>query len=463
MKIYCEKTVLPNASGLMIAPARVEVEGTSIVSVQKGSLEKIPHDTLHLKNKILSPAFVNSHTHLSMCLFRALDLASKAKGNMVKDAFFEIESKLRPEDVRAFTRLGAYESLSFGVACVWDHFYHGYSIAQGLADVGLTGVVSPTLQDLEGPAKDRWEKEWEHTESIMNSEAFKKKGIYAAWGPHATETVSEELWKKIAQASFKYKIPVHSHLAQSQEEVLKIKSRTSLSPVSFLDAQGLLESPSLVLAHGIYLTEQDLKTLKASKKLSLVFCPYSQAIFEFPANILSWEEHGLNWSLATDTVASNDSMNLQKELRALGAFPMQALSHSNVYDAFYKGQAFLKEIQEKRESLWECTEKLRSPEYLLSKVWSLPGSFHSQFKVGVVAENHLANLVVWDLEHPSLWPSEGLRALSFQDTSSAISNVMVAGQWKGKAGHFQESIVSSQEYQEALEEAKKRMRTIMLK
>ena len=105
-------------------------------------------------DRLVSPAFVNAHTHLSLGMLRGFNLAAAARGNMVEELFFAVESTLTAEDVRAFTRMGAYESLLNGVGLVWDHYYFGETVAEALAEVGLSGVVAPTLQDLSGPGKD---------------------------------------------------------------------------------------------------------------------------------------------------------------------------------------------------------------------------------------------------------------------------------------------------------------------
>ncbi|MBI2603519.1 MAG: amidohydrolase family protein [Deltaproteobacteria bacterium] len=460
MKLYCEHTALLQPDGKWgLYPALVEIDHAHIRAVTKGSSKELPDDTINLKGKMLTPAFVNAHTHLAMNFFRALSIGESASGNMVTDFYFQVESRLAPEDVRAFARMGAYESLLFGVGFVWDHYYHGEALAQALEDVGLSGVVAPTLQDLQGPGAEHWEREWRNTEAVASSRHLAEKGIVAAWGPHATDTVSPSLWKMIRETGSG--LPFHAHLAQSREEFQSIWSREQCSPLQFLARLGMFsEERPAMLAHGIYLHDRDLSFLASQPNASLVSCPFSQIIFDFPANICEWERKKIAWAVATDCTPSNDSFNVQKELRMVSGFPLQELSYSPNYAGFRTGQNDLGTLTRQRRKIWDDSGPFRDSSFLLSKIWDTPGKLHPQVRTGTLDSGALANFIVWDLEHPTFWPAHSLRAVAFNDSTPAIHRMMVAGQWLGREGEFAQSIVSSQTYKEALTEANERLKSL---
>ena len=54
-----------------------------------------------------------------MLAFRGIGGLASLEGNVVKDLYFRLEQNLEPEDVRAFTRLGAVEALMSGTGFVW--------------------------------------------------------------------------------------------------------------------------------------------------------------------------------------------------------------------------------------------------------------------------------------------------------------------------------------------------------
>ena len=461
--------------GYQIRAARLECEGSLLKTVELFSPEEYAHKValwqkydaqleIFDARYLLTPAFINAHTHLAMNCFRGIDLApSGVKHNMVENLFFACEARLSAADVRAFTRMGAYESLLAGVGFVWDHYYHGQAIGEALADTGLSGVVAPTLQDLRGPGKAQWEAQWQATEDINRGTKFREQGIFAAFGPHATDTVSKELWQKVSTACAKLELPLHAHLAQSCEEWQRAKTLHSASPSEYLERIGVLSSNGAhqLFAHGIFADRQDLRLLHRGKQ-TLVFCPFSAMIFAFPANLMAWEAEKVRWVVGSDCAASNDSMNLQKELRAVSGFPLQQLSYAKYYQQYLEGQASSPlPLAAERHKIWEDSTKFREADWLLAKVWDLPGELHPQVKVGKLSPGYLANLVVWDSHAPAFWPGDKLRSLAFGDTAASIHGMMVAGQWLGTSGNFAASLLESAEYKAAEAEARERLHALL--
>ena len=218
---------------IKISPAWITIQSNKIRSVTKVTLEdkkkKCENATTKkekiwdLHDRLITPAFINPHTHLAMSFFRGLSGCELTKSNVISDFYFHIESKLSREDVLAFSRMGAFESLLLGVGMVWDHYYYGEQIAQAVSEVGLSAVVASTLQDVSGPGKTRLEENWQSTIDI-NSQKWERKGVYSAFGPHATNTVSDSLWKRISNLAeehnrtLDYGLRVHVIVRDTEKE-----------------------------------------------------------------------------------------------------------------------------------------------------------------------------------------------------------------------------------------------------
>ncbi|MFK7823290.1 MAG: amidohydrolase family protein [Oligoflexales bacterium] len=467
--IACELAFIPNTPS-KLSSALVSWEDGMISKLRtspsedwqkslKSWKQEIP-DLRVYENKLLTPAFINPHTHITMNLFRGLSASvTSTKGNMIEDLFYHIESYLTYEDVLAFSRIGAYENILNGVGLVWDHYYHGTAIANALKEVGLTGVVAPTLQDLAGPGKNRWEEEWEKTLTIHQDTDNRESGIFAAFGPHASDTCSADLWKKVILDAKKLQIPIHCHISQSVEEYKRILEREGCSPVSWLSKLGLFSENIQVLAvHNIFSDKNDLEILGKGKQINLCFCPFSSLVFALPSATDLWDHYQIPWCIGTDCVASNDSMNIQKELRFVAGMPMYNLSRSNSYLDFLSGNSKqdLSNLSKERQQLWEKSRMQCSSETLLSKVWDIPGSIHPQLQVGKIAKDHLANLIIWDFDDPSIWPSRSLHTIAMGDSNRAIYQMICNGTFMGKDGQFEASIRHSVDFQEHLKEAKAR-------
>ena len=255
---------------LRVVAARVRIEGPTITEIEEigeGEHGPLPEGSVvdDYGDKLVTPAFINAHTHLALGFLRGYDMGGASLGNMVEDFFFEVETKLEPDDVSAFARIGAYDSLLSGVGLVWDHYYRGERIAEALRDVGLCGVVAPTLQDLSGPGQSDWEEQLDTTTRLASGGDWADSGIYAALGPHATDTVSEGLWLRAAELAETHGLPIHAHLAQSPEEYARSVERNGCSPTAWLARLGVLDrAPAGAFAHGIYTSEADLDLLAAA-------------------------------------------------------------------------------------------------------------------------------------------------------------------------------------------------------
>ncbi len=168
------------AEPVFVAPGWLTIDGSRIAAVgrfEEGSYRrKLAELALQTRgevqdfsDRLLTPAFVNSHTHLTLGFLRGSLEPERARGNLVWESLFAVESRLSEADVLAFARMGAFESLLQGVGLVWDHYYHGGAVAKALFETGLGGVVAPTLQDLAGPGEGAAQRQLQATADIASS------------------------------------------------------------------------------------------------------------------------------------------------------------------------------------------------------------------------------------------------------------------------------------------------------
>jgi 5-methylthioadenosine/S-adenosylhomocysteine deaminase len=472
--IAARRVVLESVDGeLGTSPALLRLEGARIAAVRRLSeadygveiarLRELGERVHDFGDRLLSPAFVNPHTHIALGFLRGAAPPSALAGNMVRQFYFGIEARLDAGDVRAFARMGAWESLLHGVGLVWDHYYYGEAVAEALLDTGLAGVVAPTLQDLDGPGAATTESQLAASEAIAGSDRLAARGVFAALGPHATDTVSGDLWRQAGTLARRLQLPVHAHLAQSIEEHRFCLERRGRPPALWLSETGALEGvPAAVFAHALYVSRDEMAHLDPRRDV-LVFCPHSQLVFGFPADPAAWSQAGLRWVVATDCSPSNDSMNLQKELRQVAAQRSVGTTWSPAYrDFLASGEAPHAEATWRRRSeLFERALDLGAPSALLSRVWSLPGALHPAFRAGVLEPGALASFLVWDLDHPAFWPDQGLSTLAMGDTTQALHAMWVAGRQIGSAGDLQASVLESDAYRESLAEAEQRRRRLL--
>ena len=458
MKLFSQQVVLGDGDRepLRIGPATVTVEGTRIARVDEGS--RTEASALDLGEKLLSPAFVDPHTHVALHALRGIGFA-ETTGNVVEDLFYRFEELLSAEDVAAFARMGAYDRLLSGVGLVWDHYFHGEAIARALAEVPMCAVVAPTLQDMGGPGAGRWEAELESTITLAHDEALAERGIVVALGPHATDTVSGDLWQRVLDEHDALGVPIHAHLAQSVEEDERCRERHGVSCVRWLQDLGVLEVPA-VFAHALFVTTQELEAFRDHH--TLIACPHAQLHFGFPARIDLWQRSGVRWTVGTDAAASNDSCSLREELRYAAGFATAPASFSTAYGAFLHESGPSRSVWNARTRARHQLARATRPAALLHKVWGMAGGLHPHLRAGVIAPGAMANLVAWDLSDVSTWPAhDPFAALVFADSEHAIHTMVVAGQLVGTPGDLRRSVLASDAFVAHREEADGRLAALM--
>lgn len=461
LRIRSTRVLLGTEHGPRIGPATLVIEPPHITAVLPNEPAQPGDDDLG--GLLVTPAFVDAHTHLALSFMRGVDTRS-VRQNLVEDLYFHFESRLSPGDVGAFARLGAYESLLHGVGFVWDHYYAGLELAGALVDTGLTGVVAPTAQDCFGPGKHDTDRTLRDTLDLCGDAALEARGVYAALGPHATDTVSPALFRRIAALAAEHQLPVHLHVAQSAEEVTRVEAREGRTPVALLAREGILEAaPSVLMAHALFATEADLAGLDAERH-ALVFCPSSQAQFAMPAHLPAFQRAGVRWFVGTDCASSNDSLDLQKELRAALLACSAETTYSQAHADYLRGGGArdAEEVSRLRRENARAMARALAPARLLWRITEGPGALHPRVRVGVIAPGALANLVAWDSDHPVFFPGlDPLRTLALGGSTPAIEAMWTAGRELGTRGDFARSLVRSTAYREAHAEASHRLRLLI--
>jgi hypothetical protein len=433
----------------MLPPQSVEAR----VELDRARAQGVP--VIDVGQNPVVPCWVNAHTHLAMAPLRGITNQTNGAGDVVKDVFFEIERHLSAADVRSFTRIGAYESLLLGVGEVWDHYYFGTSVAEGLLDAGLPGVVAPTLQDQSGPGSADYERQLLDTEALATERRFKEGGVRAAVGPHASDTVSLELLTRCADLARHLKIPLHLHFQQGLEERRHSEGRFGSS-----GAQELVEAldgVSTLMAHGLYLSERDCELL-AGAGWVLAYCPLSQLQFGHLSPFASWLQSGGSWVLGTDCVASNDALDPQRELPLVAGDPILQLNGSIERGRLLSEGTLAsgRALDEARQAALHNTKILGARE-LLGGVWGRPLASWTEGASGALDVGSVASFLVLSAHHPALFGSADLcRCLALGSLSGAIDWAVIRGRRRGAEGGLRVSILDSDEYRAALEEARRR-------
>lgn len=266
--------------------------------------------------KVVLPGIVNIHTHVCGSLFKAL--TEDNKGSFYGLAF-PMERFLTPETTYVVSMLGCLETVKFGSTCINDIYHFMRSTAKAVDEIGLRGVLAQKVYEVDlcnlqyndyTRIPGQGEAKLEENVRLIEEYHGKANGrITCRFGPHATDTVSMELAKKISGLAEHYRVGIHTHVAQKDKEVNHLREAYNLTPVEYLKETGLA-GRKLIAAHCVFVDENDMKIMKETET-NIAHCP--EIIMKrgvFPP-IKAFYERGLRIALGTDWVTMNPWDNMR--------------------------------------------------------------------------------------------------------------------------------------------------------
>ena len=301
-----------NPGGDVFAPGTVVIEGARIAHVgPDGSAPAREGDrVVDCRGLLVMPGLVNTHTHACAVLFRGLaeDRTRKAWAQYT----LPHPERMTPEYDYWGTLLGALEMLLGCVTCTADRFLFMDRCADAFERSGIRAVLGHTLFDL-GRSLEL-DRAHALIERWGTSPAAR---IHAGLAPHAPDTCSADLLRRIRGLADATGARVFIHCAQSEAEVADVRARGHAGSVDFLGAVKLL-GPDIVAAHCIYVRGDEIRRL-AETGTWVAHCPVSNAKTE--GRLPPTREMlaaGVRMALGTDWAPTNNGMDLFDEMKAAG-------------------------------------------------------------------------------------------------------------------------------------------------
>lgn len=253
------------------------------------------------------PGLINTHTHLAMTLFRNYADDMKLEDWLFKK-IFPLEDKLIGEDVYYGSKLGLIEMIKSGTTCFLDMYFFVEDTLKAINESKIRACISRGLTSGEGE-----DAKIQEVRDLYGKYNDYEGRIKIMVGPHAVYTCSEDFLKKCLNLTKELNTRLHIHLNESKNEVEESLKAHGKSPIEWVDSLGLLEVPTIA-AHCVWLNENDMNILK-NKNVNVAHNPVSNLkIASGIANIYKMQKEGINVCLGTDGAASNNNLNMFKDL-----------------------------------------------------------------------------------------------------------------------------------------------------
>jgi 5-methylthioadenosine/S-adenosylhomocysteine deaminase len=156
--------------------------------------------------------------------------------------------------------------------------------------------------------------------------------ITTMMAPHAPYTCPPAFIKRMGEEAEKLGLPVHIHMSETAKEVRLNEQQYGKRPVEHLADIGLFDRPTLV-AHAVHLEEYEIDLLR-EKDVKISHNPASNLkLGSGVAPVPRLLEKGMHISVGTDSVASNNNLDMFQEVRLAALIHKGATQDATVVPA----------------------------------------------------------------------------------------------------------------------------------
>lgn len=363
-------------------------------------------ETVDCSGKVVIPGLINGHTHAAMTLLRGLadDLRLDV---WLLGYMMPVEREfVSPEFSRLGTQIACAEMIRSGITCFADMYYYEETVAQAVADAGMRAICGQTILKFPSPDAESYEDSLELARGFI--ERWKDHPLVVpAVAPHAPYTCTPEILKACTEMALEYDVPLHTHIAETFQEVEDWREAHSMPVVPWVKKIGLLDA-KVIAAHCVHIDDGEIHTLEhagtgvvhnpsSNMKLASGFAPVSEML-----------ERGVNVGIGTDGPASNNDLDLFEEVR-LASFIAKAVTKDPT--ALPARQAFEMATRNGAKAI------------------------HMDHLIGSLEAGKKADLVIVDLDLTHNQPhfehdSNAIYSrLIYAAKSTDVLDVMIAGRW----------------------------------
>ncbi|MDG6927070.1 MAG: amidohydrolase [Nitrososphaerota archaeon] len=363
------------------------------------------------KDIILTPGFVNLHTHAGPTAIRGIaeDMPlTKWLETYVNPA----HRVLRKEDAMTDYRLAYLEMLKSGITHALDMYRFPEVGVREANELGIRATLVPYTADVydyfEGP-----------DDTVRNVRMFSNtKGLGRVWvGFEHISYCTESCLELLSNAALEYKTGIHTHEFETLDFVENAVKKYGKRPLDVFKQFNMLNH-KLILAHCVWPTPEELRVM-AEAGVSIAHNPTSNMkLASGVAPVAEMIRLGINAGLGTDGVKENNRLDIFQEMK-----------NASLIQRAITGNA----------SLMKAAE--------VFKIATVNGNAALGIKAGQLREGYLADLVLIDATAPNINPlylENSVSAVVYSAHPGNIIAVMVNGNMvveNGKHVHIDETSV----------------------
>ena len=258
------------------------------------------------------PGLINTHTHISMNLFRGL-ADDMELDSWLNDHIWPMEAKLNGEYCYIGALLAQIEMIKSGTTTFNDMYFFMEDVAKSVEKSGIRGCLSYGMIDF-GDFEKRENEFRENISLIKKCNNTANGRIKTFFGPHSTFTTSKELLERVRQEANKYGVGIHIHMNETEKEIKDVVEATGKRPFEYLNDINFLNGDVLA-AHGVWLSKEEIAIIKENNvKISHNPCS-NMKLSSGVSPVAELLANDICVSIGTDGAASNNNLDMFEEMK----------------------------------------------------------------------------------------------------------------------------------------------------
>ncbi|KLU54307.1 N-ethylammeline chlorohydrolase [Paenibacillus sp. VT-400] len=290
----------------------IRVEGDRITQIADHIVPHPQDEIIDGRNKVAMPGLINAHQHTPMSLLRGFSDDLKLM-DWLERKMLPAEARMNPEDIYWGAKLSIAEMIRSGTTAFADMYIHMNEIAEAVKQTGMRASLTRGMVFMEDDGGRRLQ---EAIDLVQRWSGAADGRITTMYGPHSPYTCPMEPLREVIAMAVTEDIPLHIHLAETKEEVVKIRERYGMTPTEYLEEAGMFEQAHVLLAHGVHLNRRDIGRLKGMRggvahnpvsnlKLGCGIAPITEMLAQ-----------GINVGIGTDGAGSATTVDMFEEIKA---------------------------------------------------------------------------------------------------------------------------------------------------
>lgn len=377
-----------------ISKKDILIENNRIINIDT-NINDISDKIVYGSGKVAMPGFVNTHTHIAMSLFRGYRDELKLMDWLYK-AIFPVEERLTTEDVAQGAELSCVEMIKNGTTTFCDMYFYQEETIKTVEKMGLRALIAWNMVDNIKNKDDVIEK----IRNACYAQRVKNSRVQIAISAHSLYTCGPEFVKELIDLSASLNCPFHIHLSETLDEINIVKSRYNTTPVELLLKLGI-EKVHSILAHGIYINEDEIEILKGIdcgvSHNPVSNCKLASGI----CDVTKLRKSGINVGIGTDGQGSTTTLDMFEEMKVCG---------------------YLQKVKYSDPTIIKAYDILKMATIDGAKLLGL------NHEIGTIEIGKKADIILIDINKPHLTPENDIVTnLVYSANSSDVDTVIVDG------------------------------------